>query len=111
LQYVYLAQCIRRVREEATDHATETKVWEIRLAPTAEAEHDAASPNGAAVALAAPTSTSTKAYHVGPELLRSVCAKLGLREPRPADLTAVFGAGYHDVIELAGTKMEFFLKN
>ncbi len=100
LQYVYLAQCIRRVWEEATDHATETNVWEIRLAPTAEAEHDAASPNGAAVALAAPTSTSTKAYHVGPELLRSVCAKLGLREPRPADLTAVFGAGYHDVIEL-----------
>lgn len=100
LQYVYLAQHIRREWEAATDQATDTNAWEVHLAPRAEAEHDAASQNGAAVAFAAPTSTSTKAYHVGPELLRRVCAKLGLRAPRPADHMAVFGAGHHDLAEL-----------
>ena len=100
LQYVGLAQRIRREWEAAVDHAAEANIWEIRLAPNSETDHDEAALNGAAVAVAAPASTSAKAYHVGPELLRQVCGRLGLRGPRPADLAAVFGAGYHDLAEM-----------
>ncbi|MBA4015807.1 MAG: malto-oligosyltrehalose synthase [Pirellula sp.] len=100
LQYVNLAQRLRRDWEAATDHAAEANAWEVRLAPTAEAEHEGEASSGAAVALAAPTSTSAKAYHLGPELLRRVCSRLGLRAPRPADFAAVFGTGHQDVAEL-----------
>jgi (1->4)-alpha-D-glucan 1-alpha-D-glucosylmutase len=99
LHYLYLARRIHRQLRADAELEQESNVWEVRLNATPQAEANAGDSDGSGVALAAPVAEAAKPYHLGPELLRTVCNRLGLRPPRPADVAAVFGSGFHEVAE------------
>ncbi|MGC3967291.1 MAG: malto-oligosyltrehalose synthase [Pirellulales bacterium] len=97
LHYLYLAQRVKHELAVVAEREHDAGVWEVRVAHAAEVEQAAAA-DGSVVAVAAPVAEAGKSYHLGPEILRTVCKQLGLRTPRPADLTAVFGS-VHDLAE------------